>query len=284
MVRSWDVAQDLPRFDPCAVIARERRALLALLSGLAPTDWSSPTACDGWDVRDICLHLIGNDIGRLRPPMPSAARLGAIDFAELAARIEQDNEAWVDAARRIPASLMTDLLALTGRRVDAAFACLDLDDQGVAVAWTGTGPSPYWLDLAREYAERWVHHQQIRDAIEAAPLTARRWLHPVLRTLVLSLPRAYDDVAAPPGTRVEVWISGKAGGRWTLRRSRDRWHLEQGLRNPTQARVRLDQDVAWRLMTRMLRVADARSYIEVRGDPMLAEPATRAVAIMTTAL
>jgi hypothetical protein len=41
-------------------------------------------------------------------------------------------------------------LTLTGDGVDAAFAAVDLQAAGVAVLWTGTGPTPYWLDIARE--------------------------------------------------------------------------------------------------------------------------------------
>ncbi|HEX3202686.1 MAG TPA: hypothetical protein VHW42_12245 [Actinomycetes bacterium] len=34
------------------------------------------------------------------------------------------------------------------------------------VSWVGPDPAPNWLDVAREYSERWTHQQQIRDAAE----------------------------------------------------------------------------------------------------------------------
>ena len=35
----------------------------------------------------------------------------------------------------------------------------------MAVNWAGPEPAPIWLDPAREYTERWVHQQHIRDAV-----------------------------------------------------------------------------------------------------------------------
>ena len=193
MVRSWDVAADLPPIDVRPLLPRERAKLFELLAGLRGSDWTRATACPGWNVHDVALHLLGNDIGRLGPPAGSEARSGKLDFLSLAGVIEQSNEDWVRTARRIPPSLLIEFLALSGPGVDAAFARLDMGTEGVAVAWTGTGPSPYWLDVAREYTERWVHHQQIRQALGRPALLGRRWLHPVLATFMRALPLAYES-------------------------------------------------------------------------------------------
>ena len=40
-------------------------ALLELLSGLSPAEWEQPTVCAGWSVRDVALHLLGDDVGML---------------------------------------------------------------------------------------------------------------------------------------------------------------------------------------------------------------------------
>ena len=62
-------------------------ALMVLLRGLTPEEWQRPTACTGWTVRDVAVHLLGDDIGKL-----SAARDGhragwfpVNDWAELVA-------------------------------------------------------------------------------------------------------------------------------------------------------------------------------------------------------
>ena len=39
----------------------EREQFAALLEGLTPEQWDSPTLCDGWRVRDVVGHVIGYD-------------------------------------------------------------------------------------------------------------------------------------------------------------------------------------------------------------------------------
>jgi uncharacterized protein (TIGR03083 family) len=39
----------------------EREEFAALLEGLTPQQWDSPTLCDGWRVRDVVAHVIGYD-------------------------------------------------------------------------------------------------------------------------------------------------------------------------------------------------------------------------------
>jgi len=43
----------------------ERQELLLLLSELKDEEWHKPTICPGWNVKDIVLHLLGDDVGRL---------------------------------------------------------------------------------------------------------------------------------------------------------------------------------------------------------------------------
>ena len=44
---------------------QERKQLLKLFSELEPEEWEKPTICPGWTVKDIGLHLLGDDIGYL---------------------------------------------------------------------------------------------------------------------------------------------------------------------------------------------------------------------------
>ena len=110
----------------------------------------------------------------------------------------------------------------------------------------------------------------------------RRFLHPVLDTFMRSLPRAYEAVEADAGTRISVLVEGEAGGCWTLRRDADRWHLVTAVDQGAAAWVRVPQDVAWKLLSRTIAVSEALPQIAIEGDERLGQPATRAVAIMTT--
>lgn len=278
------MAGDLPPVDVRPLLPMERAKLLGLLASLKSADWTQATVCPGWNVHDMALHLLGNDLGRLGRSAKSEASSGKLDFLILADSIEQGNEVWVRAARRIPPSLLVEFLALSGASVDAAFARLDMEAEGVAVAWSGTGPSPYWLDIAREYTERWVHHQQIRQALGKPALLGHRWLHPVLDAFIRALPLAYESIHANDGTRVAVVVEGPAGGRWLLERGDQRWRLLADDGRPAASEVRIGEDLAWRLWTRLVTFDEAQASIAVSGDADLAIPAARAVAVMTTKL
>jgi hypothetical protein len=187
----------------------------------------------------------------------------------------------VEASRQIPPTLLPDLLLASGRRLDDSLADVDMEAQGVPVAWIGSGPPPIWVDVAREYTDRWVHHQQIRDAVGLPGLKGREWMHPVLQTFMLALPRAYEGVPALDGTTVRIVVSGPSGGRWSLRRDGPRWRLVETSASAS-AELRLPEDLAWRLFVRMVSPADAIPRIERRGSRELTEPACRAVAVMTS--
>ena len=194
-----------------------RQELLDLLSNLSAEDWERPTACALWSVKDVALHLLGGDIGILSrrrdgfaPGAPPA------NWAELVALINHLNDLWVKAARRMSPRVLRDLLSFTGPQVEEFFASLDPFSVGFAVDWAGPQPAPVWLDLAREYTERWHHQQQIRDAVGRPGLKRRRFLAPVLDTFVRALPYTFRDVPAADGTALRLSISGESGGDWFL--------------------------------------------------------------------
>ncbi len=144
--------------------------------------------------------------------------------------------------------------------------------------------SIYWLDVAGEYTERWVHHQQIRQALGRPALLGRRWLHPVLATFMRALPLAYEPIPATAGARVAVVIDGPAGGRWLLRRGDQRWTLLADDGQSADSEIRIGQNIVWRLWTRLVTVDDAQASIAIAGDEDLGVPAARVVAVMTTKL
>jgi hypothetical protein len=153
MVRSWDVARDLPPVDLRSLISADRAELLTFLRSLDESGWAAPTANAGWSVHDVALHVLGGQIGSLSSTRSGAAREGRMAFDDLAELIEHSNEDWVRATRRIAPFVTVELLAFIGPKVDDAFAALDLEAPGTSVGWTGDGPSPCWLDIAREYTE-----------------------------------------------------------------------------------------------------------------------------------
>jgi len=258
-----------------------QKHLLSLLSGLTDDEWNLPTVCPDWSVRDVALHMLGVDLGnlagrrdRFQDPWWKTASGDTVD--DLAVF----NQNWVVAARRISPRLLCELLTVTGDAISKYHADVDLSATGQSVWWVGPEPAPVWLDIAREYTERWVHQQQIRDAVGQPGLTEPHYLAPVIATFVHALPRALHAVSAPAGTVVRLVVTGEAGGRWIAVRGSDRWALGQDAGSPASATVTLDQDVAWRLWTRGISLDNARPRIETAGNPELAARALEMVSII----
>lgn len=190
------------------------------------------------------------------------------------------NDEWVRAARRLSPRVAADLLAVVGPPLFDYFASLDLSALGERVSWAGPGPAPVWLDVAREYTERWHHQQHVRDAVGVPGLTERRHLAPVIATFVHALPRTYRDVDADAGTAVQLHVRGDAGDDWAVVRESAGWRLYRGMPPHASARISLDGDTAWRLFTKIITPEVAARRATFEGTRALAEPALRAIAII----
>ena len=202
-------------------------ALIRLLEGLSPEEWSQPTICAGWCVREVALHLLAVEISNisrkrdghsLEPKKPIRGDQDLLEF------INYLNQSWMDAAQRISAPLLIDLLKFVGQQANDFFASIDPFELGEPVSWAGPEPAPQWLDLAREYTERWHHQQHIRDAVGIHGLKEPRFFAPVLDAFVRAMPYTYKDVDAPEGTCVTLKIAGEFGSQWSI--TNGGWVLE----------------------------------------------------------
>jgi uncharacterized protein (TIGR03083 family) len=246
--------------------------LLKLLSSFSTDEWNRPTVCSGWSVKDIALHLLGVEVSILSRKRDQFHQSTATisDWSDLVSFINRLNETWIQAARRISPPLLLDFLGLAGRQSCEYFASLDPDASGDPVDWAGPGAAPVWLDIAREYTERWHHQQQIRDAVGKPSLKSPQFLGPILDTFVLALPHAFRDVEATEGATLNLILDGAAGRRWTLVREAQSWTLYEGFVSSPTATIQLDEDDAWRLWTHGLRKSEAESRVEITGDARLA--------------
>ena len=259
--------------------------LIALLKSLAPDDWYKPTAAGAWKVRDIVAHLLDSNIRRLSfqrdnaPQVPPDTPINS--YRDLVDFLNDLNAVWVKAAQRISPSLLMQMHELTGAQVGELFVSLDPFAPALfGVAWAGEEASANWFDVAREYTEKWHHQQQIRDAVRAKPLTERKWLFPVLDTFLRGLPHTYRNTNADEGTRLVFTITGEAGGAWTLQREGAAWTLYAGSGENAACDIRLDQDTAWRLLTKGLSREAAAAHVSISGQQEFGEPLLGMLAVM----
>jgi uncharacterized protein (TIGR03083 family) len=260
-------------------------ALLTILQRLAPGDWSLPTACPGWSVKDVTAHLLGGNLGRLSFQRDRLQRKGAVQAmitnADLVAWIDQQNAAWIIAAQRISAPVLMDFLAMTDRQVYEFFNGLDMEERsGVPVAWAGETRSANWFDIGREYTEKWFHQQHIREAVGVEGLVEQQWLFPVIELCLRALPFTYQTVEAAEGTSITVRITGEAGGVWSLVRHDQSWSLYAGEDAAAVTSVQFSDDTAWRLFSKGLDREALAQRIEIQGNRELGAKIFDLVAIM----
>lgn len=257
-------------------------ALLTLLSGLTNEDWQRPSPLPGWSVKDIAQHLLGDELGILsgKRDRYSEAWSAFNTWQELVDWINQRNEAWVAATRRLSPPLLVQLLRFAGQQANEYFASLDPFVTGSPVSWAGPDPAPVWLDVAREFTERWHHQQHIRQAVGIPGADEPYFLAPVLATFARALPHSLRMVEARPGTTLTMVIHGDSGSTWTVKREPEGWGLFSGQPDQPDGQVSLSQDYAWRLFTRGLTTQQALSYADLKGSRELVEKVLEVVAII----
>ena len=266
-----------------ALMRDERASLLTLLASLSADEWDSATSCPGWTVKDIAAHLVADDLGILSRerdsyrPGKTTVVTAWTDVVEL---VNRQNEAWVAAMRRFSPAVIEQLLGWSGPPMFAYFERLDPAGLGPPVAWAGQQPASHGLRTAREYTERWVHQQQIRDALGRAGLTQAGYMRPLLDTFAHSLPVALSGAKRGDGVRVRLVALGEGGGAWEVTSEAGDWRLGEVTPREPAATVQIAVDDLWRLYTNGIERPVARSRASVDGDPELIAAVFGALAII----
>lgn len=257
-------------------------AFLDLLTSLSRQDWDRPTELEGWSVKDIVQHVLGVEMNYLSGKRDhySEAHAPLEDWDTLVAFINQRNADWVVATRRLSPRVLCDLMRVTGDQVNEFIQTLDMRQMGNPVNWAGPDAAPVWLDVAREFTERWHHQQHIRDAVGKPGATQPYFLGPVLATFVYALPRTYRDVAAGDGTLISLTINGAAGGAWSVAREAGAWQLYEGAPGHPDAGISLPEEYAWRLFTKGITAEQTLPHVEFTGDQKLAAQALKTISIL----
>jgi len=238
-------------------------------------------------VHDLAIHLLSADVNELagrrddfqeRRTEPIPYDLSQWD--QLLAFIDERNGAWVEVNRRLSPRLLCSLLTTTGDELDAWWPAVDLNAVGMPVNWAGPDPAPTWLHVAREYTERWVHQQQIRDALGRPGLTGPEFLRPVLDTFVLALPVALQNVPGVLGDRVKLSVSGAADRSWTVIKSDTGWRFASDSGGVPICEVTLRGDIMWRLASRTISPTEARAQAVIKGDSAAGEAVLKIVSMI----
>jgi uncharacterized protein (TIGR03083 family) len=258
-------------------LREERLALLELLGGLSRDAWDLPTECPLWTVHGVALHILGDDlslIARQRDGAPSgliamAQRGAAKDFSGL---LDAFNEEWVAAAAFLSPQLVCELLRLTDDWTADFYDKVPPDRLGEPVPWLGPEPAPYWLIAAREYVERWVHHQQIARATDSSGPGDEATLRAV-EALSYGFARLLGPVHAPDDAVVALTVLDRS---WILSGPGGGWAVQPGASpSPTASLTLSSSDDAARAFSRGLTAAEMTAAFACTGDPELAGAVVR---------
>lgn len=260
------------------------RELIELLRGLGTEEWQRPTSAGSWRVRDVVAHLLDGDIRRLSlvrdgHRLPVSGPLEG--YGDLLGFLDGLNHTWIRASERISPAMLVDLLAHIGPETVSFLRSMDpLAPAPFAVAWAGQAISPNWLDVGREYTERWHHQEQIREAVGAPSLASEAWLRPVLDISVQALPHAFREAGGEVGDVVELQTTGTVDERWSLVREASAWVLRSGGVTNPRCRIIVDSGTAARLLLHRIPGDQVHEKVSVEGDQHLVGPFLRARAVM----
>lgn len=203
------------RDEAVAALDEEWDALAALAGDLETADWSLPTACPGWTVKEQFSHVLAIEAMLLGRPAPEVT-LSPDEVDHVRNEMGRVNEMWAAHYRNVP---VTDVLAdlgevLVSRR--AALATMTQDDFD-APTMTPAGQDTYGRFMRIRVMDTWIHEQDVREAVRRPGHLEGRAPRATLAEMRLSLGYAVGKRAgAPRGSSVRFVLTGPVSGRFDV--------------------------------------------------------------------
>jgi len=269
-----DVVHLLPELD---------KKLIELLKSLQPEEWQMQTIAKLWKVKDVVAHLLDGNIrilSMLRDNY-SGETADIKSYQDIVDYLNRLNADWVLAMKRVSPQMLILMHEITGQLFYEYYRSLDpFAISKFAVNWVGENESRNWMHIAREYTEKFLHQQQIRDAVSKPGLMMREYFYPFINIFMLALPYTFRNTHAENGTTLKVSISGNIGGDWLLTRSENSWELISGTKNKFASEVTIDPDISWKLFSKSVRPEEIKNKIIINGNQQLGETVLTMVSVM----
>lgn len=248
------------------VVGAERAAFFDLIDQLDDAGWGTPSACVGWEVRDLAGHLV--DVTEAYLERWALARAGqpfpeALGLRVMARQLDQ-------GARRFRSVPRPELIARLKRASDELFGIFDRLD---ARQWTGElvphvfmGPLPAFFYPAFQLMDYSVHRWDALQGLgRPAPLNedAAGTLVPFMFILLQATLDA--DRARGFACTCGIQVAGRYGGTWRLQVADGALTHAEG--EITDCPVTLSFDPSDFVLSCFQRIRGG----VVGGDPVLAE-------------
>lgn len=274
--------QEVP-IDVVGLLPELDRQLIDLLKSLTPEEWQAQTIARLWKVKDVAAHLLDGNIRLLSILRDNywGEQTNINSHQDLVDFLNGLNADWVKAMKRMSPSMLITLLETTGPSFCSYLKSLEPFAKSVlAVDWAGESESKNWMEIAREYTEKWLHQQQIRDAVNKPGLMTREFFYPFIDIFMLALPHTYRSIEAKSGTIVKLTVTSGIGGSWLLVRAEGKWILDKNHTQSPTTEILIDPDTSWKLFSKSLRPHQVKEKVTINGDQILGETALNMVSVM----
>jgi uncharacterized protein (TIGR03083 family) len=142
-------------------LAETWRSIASLGETLMPDEWSAPTDCPGWAVRDQLAHMTGTELTLTGESVPDIDVHGRPYIRN---EIGRRNEQWIEGHRAMPPSqVLAAFTAVTKARLEQ-LACMTQAEFD-AEAMTPAGRDTYGRLMQIRTMDCWMHEQDMRYAI-----------------------------------------------------------------------------------------------------------------------
>src|SRR2546423_7029867 len=160
-----------PRSSGPALSPKAPGRLGPLLPPPPPDGGPPPPVSPPRTVKDIASHLLDGSLRRLSMQRdgyrPDDGRSGPRAGEPLVGFLNRLNDEWETGTRRLSPNVLADLIEWADAQLADLFRSLDPHGEAIfPVAWAGEERSENWMDVARDYTEKWHHTQQIFDATQ----------------------------------------------------------------------------------------------------------------------
>lgn len=260
------------------------RKLIELLKSLTAAEWDMPTVAKLWSVKDVASHLLDGNLRALstsRDKFLGEKPENLHSYQALVDFLNQLNMSWTSATKRLSPQVIISLLEFTGQEYLKHLQTLDpFADAIFSVAWAGQETSPNWFHIAREYTEKFLHQQQIRDAVGKQGIMTKELFYPFIDTLMFAFPHTFSQISAENGTVVSIEVNTNIGGIWSIVKTGTGWSLDKSKNLNATSKVVIDPDTAWKLFSKCWKPEQVTDKVKVTGNMNLANQALNLIAVM----
>lgn len=258
--------------------------LIELLNSLSIDEWNMQTVAKLWKVKDVAAHLLDTNLRTL-----SISRDGYVgeqpeninSYQDLIDFLNNLNISWTNATKRLSPRILTDLLENTGLQLFQHLTSLNpFEDAVFPVAWAGQKTSTNWFNTGREYTEKFLHQQQIRDAVGKPGIMTKELYYPFIDIFMYAFPHTFKDIAAVPGTIVSIVVSSEVGGQWNIVKTESNWNLNKEIKLNSDASVIIRPDIAWKLFSKSLTPDQVLDKVQITGNQELGKHALNMISVM----